>query len=119
MAALRAVETRRYVLRAGITGVSGIIDPYGRVVTALPVGRAGVVQGTVRAAAETTPYVRFGDAFAGTCVVLALGSLVSRRTRVRDARSADRRADARPPLPDGRAARPTRVACAAAQLPAR
>src|SRR6185436_18227813 len=43
MAVFRAVENRRYVVRAATTGNSAVIDPYGRVVDALPAGRAGVL----------------------------------------------------------------------------
>lgn len=43
----RAVETRRYLLRANNTGISGIIDPWGRVVTQSPIYEPLVLRGTV------------------------------------------------------------------------
>jgi len=39
---LRAVETRRYVIQVSNTGLSGIIDPYGRVILLGPVNREWV-----------------------------------------------------------------------------
>lgn len=44
---LRAVETRRWVLRAANTGISSIIDPRGRVVASLPLGERGTIQRTI------------------------------------------------------------------------
>jgi apolipoprotein N-acyltransferase len=59
-AALRAVETRRYLLRAAITGISGIVDELGRVRTALPRDVPGVVGGTARLVDARTAWVRWG-----------------------------------------------------------
>src|SRR5262249_26852967 len=47
MAAFRAVETRRFVVRAATTGTSAVIDPYGRIVASQPPDTAGVVTANV------------------------------------------------------------------------
>lgn len=71
MAAFRAVETRRYLVRATTTGISGIIDPFGRVLGSLDVGARGALVVPVSGLSGLTPYARFGDAFAFGCVVVA------------------------------------------------
>jgi len=71
-AALRAVEQGRYLIRAANTGISGIVDPYGRVVTASPIFERTVVTGDVRFLKGRTIYGRTGDAFALACVLLTL-----------------------------------------------
>jgi apolipoprotein N-acyltransferase len=61
-AKLRAVENGRYVIRAAGSGISGVIDPFGRVRSQTrPLSRDDVL---VRIAwkHETTPYQRFGEA---------------------------------------------------------
>ena len=40
-ASMRAIENGRYLVRAANTGISGIVDPYGRVIVAEPDLRAG------------------------------------------------------------------------------
>src|SRR5947199_74354 len=84
MAVFRAVETRRYLVRAATTGVSGIVDPFGRVVETVAPGAVGAVTGVVAARGELTPYVRFGDAFALLCILhiaaLIATTLTSART---------------------------------------
>jgi apolipoprotein N-acyltransferase len=82
MAAFRAVETRRYLVRAATTGVSGVIDPYGRVVEERAPGTVGVGSTRVSGRRGITPYVRFGDVFAYACAGLALGGLVRGRVRL-------------------------------------
>jgi apolipoprotein N-acyltransferase len=63
-AALRAVENRRYLLRATTSGVSAIIDPWGRALATSAFDRAEVLAGVVHASHASTPYQRWGDLFA-------------------------------------------------------
>jgi apolipoprotein N-acyltransferase len=78
-ARLRAVETDRYVLRAGTTGISALIDPTGRIVDELPMNRQGIVRGTFQPRHSTTPYVRFGDWFAWMACAASIVSVVRRK----------------------------------------
>ncbi len=71
MARLRAIENRRWLLRAANTGISGIVDPWGRVVQRTEMETEAVVLGEVRARDELTVYARTGDAFAIACALLA------------------------------------------------
>jgi len=82
MAAFRAVETRRYLVRAATTGVSGFVDPYGRVVSTLAPGVTGVLTASVAGRSAITPYVRIGDAFAFACLLAAMSALHARRAAV-------------------------------------
>ncbi len=75
MAKLRAVENRRYLIRAAGTGISAIIDPYGRSVTELEIFKDGIVSGRITPLHTLTIYTRIGDAFAYACVLVALCSL--------------------------------------------
>jgi apolipoprotein N-acyltransferase len=64
IAALRAVETRRYLVRAAATGISAVIDPHGRALAETDFDVHRVLDSTVRASHARTPYERWGDAFA-------------------------------------------------------
>ena len=81
MAGFRAVETRRYLVRATTTGISGVIDPHGRVVDSLGVGARGVLVTPVAALSGLTPYARLGDVFALACLIVAAAALLLPRTR--------------------------------------
>jgi apolipoprotein N-acyltransferase len=72
MAAVRAVENRRYLLRAANTGVSAIVDPHGRIVSRTRLGETAVLVGTIETRSGTTPYARAGDLFAWGCAILTL-----------------------------------------------
>jgi apolipoprotein N-acyltransferase len=78
-ARLRAVETDRYLLRAGTTGISALIDPTGRIVDELPMNRQGIVRGTLQPRHSTTPYVRFGDWFAWCAMGIVLIAIVVKK----------------------------------------
>ncbi len=71
---LRAVENRRFLLRAANTGSSGIIDPYGRVLSRAGVFEPALVQGKVAPMTELTLYTRFGDwpALAGLLAIVGM-----------------------------------------------
>lgn len=79
MAKLRAIENRRFVVRAASTGISAIIDPYGKASDELGIFRQGIVTGAVTPLSDLTPYTRFGDYFAYLCLALAAAGLVASR----------------------------------------
>ena len=83
LAQLRAAESRRWLVRAANTGISAIVNPYGRVVERLGMGREGMAVGEVRAGAGVTPAVRYGAASRFGIVGLALAAIliVGRRRR--------------------------------------
>lgn len=74
-ARMRAVEGDRYILRAGTTGISAFIDPTGQVLESIPMGREGIIYAKFQARTSVTPYVRFGDWFAWTSVIVVLIAL--------------------------------------------
>jgi apolipoprotein N-acyltransferase len=59
---LRAVEEGLPLVRAANTGISAVIDPWGRILEALPLGRRGVIQRRLPAALnQPPPFARFGN----------------------------------------------------------
>ena len=69
IATLRAVENRRYVVRAAATGFSAVIDPHGRTLARSEFNTLQVLNATVHAAHVRTPYQRCGDAFAWVVII--------------------------------------------------
>src|SRR6185369_129820 len=61
MSVLRAVETRRYLVRSSSGGVSGFVSPVGEVFAVVPHGTAQASIGAVVPRDEVTPYVRHGE----------------------------------------------------------
>jgi apolipoprotein N-acyltransferase len=87
-ARLRAVEEGLPLVRAANTGISGIIDAYGRVIAVLGLGRQGIVDGPLpQPAVESTWFSRFGNTpvLAVSCAIILLGLL----SRFRDGRRED------------------------------
>jgi len=75
MARMRAVETRRFLLRATNTGITAVIDPYGRVVARAPTAVHTVLVAGFAPRREQTFYVRYGDWFALLGLMVALAAL--------------------------------------------
>lgn len=61
MGALRAIETRRYVVQAANSGLSFVADPNGRMAVSGPVMEKTIVEGRIRPRTDITIYTRFGD----------------------------------------------------------
>jgi apolipoprotein N-acyltransferase len=60
-ARLRAVEEGLPLVRAANTGISGVVDPYGRIIAELPLGMQGVVDaGLPTALPASLPFAKFG-----------------------------------------------------------
>ena len=76
-AAMRAIEQGRYLVRAANTGISGAVDPYGRVLARTNLFEHATVVADVRWIRERTVYGRTGDLFAYACAMLALAGLAA------------------------------------------
>jgi apolipoprotein N-acyltransferase len=81
-ARLRAVETDRYLLRAGTTGISAVVDPAGQIVQQLEMGKQGIIYAAFQPRTSTTAYVRYGDWFAWLAIALVILGMVRRPRRV-------------------------------------
>ena len=86
----RAVENRRDIVAASNTGISGVIDAYGRTKDKTAMWQSAVLMGTVKKRNALSFYARFGDLFAYLCVVLSflgvLGFLFQTRKNKRQGR---------------------------------
>lgn len=60
-ARVRAIEQGLPLVRAANSGISGVVDPMGRVLAALPLGEEGLLDSTLPEAAPATLYARSGD----------------------------------------------------------
>lgn len=76
MSRLRAIENRRYVARAASTGISSVIDPWGRQLGEIGIFRRGILTGRVLPRRDLTIYTRFGDWFAWGCAAFSVVSLL-------------------------------------------
>ena len=76
MSRLRAIETRRYVLRAANGGFSGVIDPLGRVLAKTKYNERTAIQTIVSAQSGETFYVKHGDYLARIAIALTVLGLL-------------------------------------------
>ena len=80
-ARIRAIEEGLPLARAANTGISAVIDPLGRIVNSLPLGREGVIDSPLPRPIRAPLYARVGDAPAFVMVAIALFLVVRRRFR--------------------------------------
>lgn len=74
--ASRAAELGVPLIRAGLTGISAIIDPRGQVVAALPLDTTGVLRGEVVLTNGTTVYRELGQVLMPLVGLLLLGAVL-------------------------------------------
>ncbi len=75
IARMRAIENRRWILRDTNTGVTAVIDPYGRVRQSIPRHAVDALPAEFAFSDEETFYTKHGDVFAWLCAVLS-GAIV-------------------------------------------
>ncbi len=81
MAAFRAVENRVFVARAANTGITGIIDPKGKILKEGGIFKQETMNGTIRLSNRKTFYTLHGDLFAWACSAFSILLLAYALTR--------------------------------------
>jgi apolipoprotein N-acyltransferase len=84
MAVMRTVENRRSLARSANSGISMMVDPYGRVLEELPIFEEGFIVADLPMLGETTFYTSRGDVFPWSVVLagaVMLGAGLSRGQR--------------------------------------
>jgi apolipoprotein N-acyltransferase len=76
-AAMRAIENGRYLARAANTGVSGFVDPYGRVLAKSRLFEQTLLVENLRFVTERTVYSRIGDLVAWLALALTIAALLA------------------------------------------
>ena len=69
IAVFRAIENRRAMIRSANTGISGFIDPAGRILETTPLFKEATAVRDVPLLSGLTLYTRYGDIFAGACLL--------------------------------------------------
>ncbi|MBW8713460.1 MAG: hypothetical protein JF632_05175 [Acidobacteria bacterium] len=74
---MRAIEEGRYLARAANTGISGFVDPYGRVLSKTPLFEQRTLVQDVRFITDRTIYSRIGDLVAWLSLALTAAALLA------------------------------------------
>jgi apolipoprotein N-acyltransferase len=76
-ASMRAIEQGRYLARAANTGISGFVDPYGRIMTKTDLFEQAIVVRDLRFLKVRTVYNRIGDLVAWLSLALTAAALLA------------------------------------------
>lgn len=76
---MRAAENARWIIRATNDGITASVDPAGRVVEQLPSFTETAGRMPFSFSSRITPYTRYGDWFAWSCVAVSLAALILAR----------------------------------------
>jgi apolipoprotein N-acyltransferase len=67
----RAVENRRYLLRAANSGISAVVDPTGRIRTSTGLLKEDICIGDFAFISGHSAYTRYGDWFSAVCAIIS------------------------------------------------
>lgn len=83
IASTRAVEEGLPLVRAANTGISAVVDPYGRVIARLGIGEQAVLDSGLPVALSPTPFARWGELIPMVMAALffALALVLARRRK--------------------------------------
>ena len=81
MGVVRSVENRRWMVRTANTGISAIIDPYGKIEAETTIGVRTILDGTAQFRNDQTFYTKYGDVFAYANVLAVAMLLVFLRRK--------------------------------------
>lgn len=73
LAPFRAVEHHRWLVRVASSGISLVVDPYGRVVKKTGIAAGSVLDGEVALRQDQTLYTRYGYHLPHVCLLVTLG----------------------------------------------
>jgi apolipoprotein N-acyltransferase len=82
IARLRAIEARRFMLRAANDGITAVIDPRGRIVAEAPEFEPATLRTTVQPRSGDTPYLVLGNWPVVSLSLLAVAAVGLRRWRI-------------------------------------
>jgi apolipoprotein N-acyltransferase len=81
---MRAIEQGIPLIRAANTGVSAMVDPWGRITRQIPLGQAGYIDAALPLPLAPTVYARTGDAPVFLLLLLATFGLWGVQSRRKD-----------------------------------
>ena len=79
LAAFRAVENKRFLLRSTTTGATAVVSPTGRIIAQAPFAESVTLIAKVQPVELQTFYARFGNVFAWACCLVLLVVAFRRR----------------------------------------
>jgi apolipoprotein N-acyltransferase len=87
-AIMRSIEQGRYMARAANTGISGFVDPYGRILQKTDLFHPAVLVEDLRFLKTRTIYGRTGDVIAWLSLMIVIAALIAARAKARAATAA-------------------------------
>jgi apolipoprotein N-acyltransferase len=82
IAAFRAIENRRYLIRSSNSGYSAVVDPLGRTIASIPPFTVGTLSAKVRLLDDKTPYTAYlGETPWWLLLAATVGMMVVKRWR--------------------------------------
>lgn len=74
IARMRALETRRYIIFESNTGITAIINPFGKIIAEIPINKVAVLRDTIDGMQGQTPIIIWGDSL---ILIICLACLVA------------------------------------------